>query len=80
MQRFDCPQLADGLQFTEQVMSVRSRGIDVDRELENDGPLCVCAVLRRRFSVGANPTRQFSLQPVVIGAVMEVTKWLKPLV
>jgi hypothetical protein len=27
--------------------------------------------------VGANPTRQ-PLQPEAIGAVMEVTKWLKP--
>jgi hypothetical protein len=27
--------------------------------------------------VGAKPTRQ-SLQPEAIGAVMEVTKWLKP--
>ena len=36
-----------------------------------------CAVQRRRFSVGASPTRQ-SLQPEAIGAVMEVTKWLKP--
>ena len=32
---------------------------------------------RRRFPVGANPTRQ-PLQPEAIGAVMEVTKWLKP--
>jgi hypothetical protein len=38
----------------------------------------VCAVQRRRFSVGESPTRQ-PLQPVAIGAVMEVTKWLKPL-
>ena len=30
-----------------------------------------------RFPVGARPTRQ-SLQPEAIGAVMEVTKWLKP--
>jgi hypothetical protein len=29
--------------------------------------------------MGASPTRQ-SLQPEAIGAVMEVTKWLKPLV
>jgi hypothetical protein len=29
------------------------------------------------FAVGARPTRQ-SLQPEAIGAVMEVTKWLKP--
>src|SRR5258706_915029 len=39
--------------------------------------LWVCAVQRRRFPVGENPTRQ-SLQPEAIGAVMEVTKWLKP--
>ena len=32
---------------------------------------------RRRFPVGASPTRQ-PLQPEAIGAVMEVTKWLKP--
>src|SRR2546429_2575655 len=40
-------------------------------------PSWVCAVQRRRFPVGANPTRQ-PLQPEAIGAVMEVTKWLKP--
>jgi ABC-type sulfate transport system permease subunit len=38
-------------------------------------PLLACAVQRRRFPVGASPTRQ-SLQPEAIGAVMEVTKWL----
>src|ERR1039458_8997242 len=37
----------------------------------------VCAVERRRFPVGASPTRQ-PLQPEAIGAVMEATKWLKP--
>jgi hypothetical protein len=31
------------------------------------------------FPVGESPTRQLSLQPEAIGAVMEVTKWLKPL-
>ncbi len=41
-------------------------------------PQRVCAVVRRRSSVGANPTRQLSLRPEAIGAVMEVTKWLKP--
>src|SRR5260221_244055 len=41
--------------------------------------LCVCAVTRRRLPDGANPTRQ-PLQQEAIGAVMEVTKWLKPLV
>src|SRR5712664_193719 len=40
-------------------------------------PVLACAVQRRRFPVGENPTRQ-SLQPEAIGAVMEVTKWLKP--
>ena len=39
--------------------------------------LRVCAVTRRRFPVGASPTRQ-PLQPEATGAVMEVTKWLKP--
>src|SRR3981081_722948 len=36
-----------------------------------------CAVQRRRFPVGASPPRQ-PVQPEAIGAVMEVTKWLKP--
>jgi hypothetical protein len=40
-------------------------------------PFLACAVKRRRFPVGASPTRQ-SLQPEATGAVMEVTKWLKP--
>jgi hypothetical protein len=35
--------------------------------------LRVCAVKRRRFSVGARPTRQ-PLQPEAAGAAMEVTK------
>src|ERR1035437_10361513 len=39
--------------------------------------LMACAVKRRRFPVGASPTRQ-PLQPEAIGAVTEVTKWLKP--
>src|SRR5450755_4635802 len=40
-------------------------------------PLWVCAVTRRRFPAGASPARQ-PLQPEATGAVMEVTKWLKP--
>src|SRR6266568_9270796 len=40
-------------------------------------PQLACAVERRRFPVGANPTRQ-TLQPEATGAAMEVTKWLKP--
>ncbi len=36
------------LQFTEQGMSVRSRGIVVDRDLANDGPLRVVYGLLRR--------------------------------
>src|SRR5271166_3563243 len=42
-------------------------------------PCWACAVERRRFPVGVSPTRQ-PLQPEASGAVMEVTKWLKPLV
>ena len=44
---------------------------------EGDVLIRVCAVTRRRLPVGASPTRQ-PLQPEAIGAVMEVTKWLKP--
>jgi hypothetical protein len=36
-----------------------------------------CAVTRRRFPVGASPTRQ-PLQPEATGAGMEATKCLKP--
>ena len=43
----------------------------------NRDQLLACAVKRRRFPVGASPTRQ-PLQPEATGAVMEVTKWLKP--
>ena len=38
--------------------------------------LFACAVRRRRFPVGASPTRRSSAEAT--GAVMEVTKWLKP--
>src|SRR5260370_26908081 len=37
----------------------------------------VCAVTRRRFPVGASPTRR-PLQPEAAGAAKEVTNWLKP--
>ena len=40
----------------------------------------LCAVQRRCFSVGVNPTRQLSLRPVATGAVVEATKRLKALV
>jgi hypothetical protein len=40
---------------------------------QGDVGLWVCAVERRRFPVGASPTRQ-PLQPEVTGAAMEVTK------
>src|SRR5258708_40204619 len=36
-----------------------------------------CAVERRRFPVGASPTRR-TLEPEATGAAMQVTKWLKP--
>ena len=39
-----------------------------------------CAVKRRVLSVGEIPTRQLSLQPVAIGAAVEVTKQSEPLV
>jgi hypothetical protein len=42
------------------------------------GQFVVCAVPRHGLSVGANPARQLSLQPVAIGAGAEATKRLKP--
>ena len=39
---------------------------------------CPCAVERCRSSVGAIPTWQLLLQPVAIGAAVEVTKSPKP--
>jgi len=39
-----------------------------------------CAVKRRRSSAGEIPAWQLSLRPVAIGAVVEATKRLKPLV
>src|SRR5215211_5695352 len=50
-----------------------------NQEAEMNVRYRVCAVERRRFPVGARPTRQ-PLQPEATGAVMEATKWLKPLV
>ena len=50
---------------------------DVAQRRSSNGDLyCqqwVCAVIRRRFPVGANPTRR-TLQPEATGAAMEVTK------
>ena len=41
-------------------------------------PSFQCAVKRRCLPAGANPARQLSLQPVAIGATVEVTNPLKP--
>jgi hypothetical protein len=38
----------------------------------------LCAVKRRCLPAGANPARHLSLRPVAIGAIVEVTKRLKP--
>jgi putative SOS response-associated peptidase YedK len=50
----------------------------VDRVPFALGGMWECAVRRHGRSAGANPARQLSLQPVAIGAVVEVTKRLKP--
>src|SRR5262245_40725606 len=52
-------------------------GCEHDTRLSARRPGWVCAVTRRRFPVGASPTRR-TLQPEATGAAMEVTKWLKP--
>src|SRR6266403_2833192 len=63
--RRSCPSLFESIEVYQRF---RARRLCLVR---------VCAVQRRRFPVGASPTRQ-PLQPEAIGAVMEVTKWLKP--
>src|SRR5271166_7070260 len=55
----------------------RSGSICPVRQALGERPLFACAVRRRRFPVGESPTRR-TLQPEATGAVMEVTKWLKP--
>src|SRR5450631_4348151 len=59
------PMLLSGLRPQHYKLTCRER------------PVLACAVERRRFPVGARPTRQ-PVQPEAIGAVMEETKWLKP--
>src|SRR6202047_5079604 len=59
------------------ISSISSISTIADFENAHVRLLVACAVERRRFPVGASPTRQ-PLQPEAIGAVMEVTKWLKP--
>jgi hypothetical protein len=54
-----------------------SKGIR--RRCPSLSPTGWCAVQRRVLSVGGIPTRQLSLQPVAIRAVVEATKWPKPL-
>jgi hypothetical protein len=50
----------------------------IGRRTPESADALLCAVPRRLSSVGANPTRQLSLQPVAIGAAVEVTKLSKP--
>src|SRR5256884_4552956 len=66
---------ASGLALCDRVASEKWHRLHILRLARS--PRWVCAVQRRRFPVGASPTRQ-PLQPEAIGAVMEVTKWLKP--
>jgi hypothetical protein len=87
-------QLRSGPSFVDTLVHAEYLGLGVGqhnsssrvRDSSHDRPntrqniqrlLRVCAVRRRRFPVGARPTRQ-TLQPEAIGAVTEVTKWLKP--
>ncbi len=62
----------------DQLLPLRGQRPVLDLHGQRQCLLWVCAVLRRRSSVGASPTRQLSLRPEAIGAVIEVTKWLKP--
>ncbi|MDR2013253.1 MAG: hypothetical protein LBQ20_09500 [Rhodanobacter sp.] len=60
-------------------------GMQLTRHLDTNIPvyglelvlIFPCAVKRRCLLAGVNPARQLSLQPVAIGATVEVTKLLK---
>jgi hypothetical protein len=66
---------AEGLEHNAQVFeSPTARRLGVGLTTQK----LPCAVRRHGLPVGANPTRQLSLRPVAIGAVVEVTKRLKP--
>ena len=57
---------------------IHTQRVDLTRSPSHrEWPLFACPVRRRRFPVGASPTRR-TLQPEATGAVMEATKWLKP--
>ena len=63
--------------IVEGVAAGKLREIALVRELAI-ASFIMCAVQRHGFPAGANPARQLSFQPVAIGAVVEVTKRLKP--
>jgi len=60
---------------TDQTLRAIPRGapIRIVAGASSNAPFRVCAVTRRRFPVGASPTRR-TLQPEAAGAAMEVTK------
>ena len=58
----------------------RTSGPEIFSDAQTPSPHFSVCRERHRFLVGAKPTRQELLQPVAIGAVMEATKLLKPLV
>ena len=65
--------MADSL-ITNYVNGLRSEGTRQGVVLCPPRRLWVCAVVRRRFPVGARPTRR-SLQPEATGAVMPERSW-----
>ena len=73
--RFHTPERA----FHRRQPLVRShRRLRIETPRWNTSLDSQCAVRRRVSSVGESPTRQLSLQPVAIGAVVEATEQLKP--
>ena len=71
------PAVAAADQTDEKLIASTSAVALVARFRLQECPPPGCAVKRRRFSVGENPTRQL-LQPDATGATVEVTKRLKP--
>ena len=77
------PSVVDAVRCAIEIqgaMVERNADAPTDRRIEFrivQWPPNVSVLRRRRFPVGASPIRR-QLRPEATGAVMEVTKWLKP--
>jgi len=61
-----------------QMLPTEMLPLNLNQQLENGRRIRRAPCKVGAFPAGAKPARPLSLRPEAIGAVMEVTKWLKP--